>query len=158
MPTLRKNLWMLLTAPTLTFALFMVVIAPSCSVRNQQKTSQPESGQSKQTPNKTQQKNAAHTTPATANGISGPPSPGEWVRNHDNGSLYGKTPIGTSIDLPDGPPSPGNCPKQCTWNGGAPKANQCWTYLNNGNVVGYSDQTVNGKQCAWVRNHDKETN
>ena len=45
------------------------------------------------------------------------------------------------------------CAKQCTWNKGANKANQCWTYLGTGKtqgqVVGYDSQTINGAQCRW---------
>ncbi len=56
------------------------------------------------------------------------------------------------------------CPKQCTWNAGADKAKQCWTYMGTaaegtqGQVVGYDHQTVNGQQCAWVHNWNGKTN
>jgi hypothetical protein len=45
------------------------------------------------------------------------------------------------------PSAPGVCANRCTWNGGAPAANQCWPYMGTaaagtqGEVVGYSTQT-----------------
>jgi hypothetical protein len=45
------------------------------------------------------------------------------------------------------PPIPGMCAQRCTWNAGAPAANQCWSYMGTapagtqGEVIGYSTQT-----------------
>lgn len=56
------------------------------------------------------------------------------------------------------------CPRRCTWNAGAEKKDQCWTYLGTtaagtlGQVVGYDSQTVNGQPCAWVYNHGEKAN